>query len=103
MWADLYQADFADNAKLQIIDEQAFRQTNISEITIPSQVTCIGYSAFELYQSLQHVNIPFDSKLEIVGEEAFFDTMITSITLSSQLREFCFPRVLSLKNNYHKR
>ena len=45
----LKKIEFADDSKLQIIDDYAFYQASIESISIPSQVIRIGNHAFGEY------------------------------------------------------
>ena len=69
------------NEGLQIIGDQAFQNTSITEITIPSTVTRIGTSAFSGVTTLTNVTLNYG--LQTIGWATFAGTSITEITIPS--------------------
>ena len=78
---------FVSDSKLQTINREAFFNSSIENITIPSSVTLIGKSAFGLCSKLQQIEIPNDSKLQKIDTFAFYSSSIKSITIPSELIE----------------
>lgn len=84
---------FFENSELQKIGNYAFSQSKIEEIFIPSNVTQIQKSAFELCQNLTRIEFPNDSKLNSIESFVFRETSIKKISLPSSLisiDEYCF-------------
>lgn len=77
--------EFSENSKLQTIEEYAFNKASIESITIPSEVTFIGYFAFSYCYQLQHIEFSKESKLQIIEERAFSGTSIKSIKIPSEV------------------
>ena len=81
---NLHQVEIPINSELQTIENDAFINTQIKYIRIPSQVTKIGEKAFYCcLQQLQTIEIPNDSKLETNQENAFSYCSIESINIPS--------------------
>ena len=59
----LQKVEILSDSKLQIIDDNAFFDSRIKSIKIPSNATWIGANAFSLCYNLQRVEMPADSKL----------------------------------------
>lgn len=97
------------------IESSAFKNSKISEITIPNSVTFIGSDAFYNCQKLQNVNlssylesissnafkkckslkqISFPNTLKRIYDGAFVDTGLKDVTLSKNvdLLGTCFPK-----------
>jgi hypothetical protein len=50
-------------------------------VTIPSQVTTLGYSNFGYCEELTSISFEEPSQLKIIGREAFLSTGLTSVSL----------------------
>lgn len=78
---------FEADSELQVIEENAFYESSIENISIPSQLTIIQKGAFYSCEQLRRVEIPDDSNLRIIDEEAFAFTSIESLKIPSKLEE----------------
>jgi hypothetical protein len=67
---------------LQEIPEQAFFNSQLTSVTIPSSVTTIGYRAFS-YSQLTSVVIP--NSVTTIGNNAFANTQLTSVTIPNSV------------------
>ncbi|KAK8838024.1 hypothetical protein M9Y10_035971 [Tritrichomonas musculus] len=70
--------EFDANSEIEIIEDDAFKRSNIETISIPSHVKEIGEDAFFSCESLKHVEISKDSELRIIGQGAFQYSAIES-------------------------
>lgn len=70
---------FSEDSQLEIIEDNAFRCSSITEIEIPKRVKVIGKRAFCYCEKLQIVKLLKDSELEIISEEAFEYSNLQSI------------------------
>ena len=70
------------NLPVTVIEENAFRNKNITKITIPSSVTYVGYMAFAKNQ-LTSVNIP--KGVTNIGNGAFSENKLTSVNISNSV------------------
>ena len=79
----LKKIEFADDSKLQIIDDYAFYNTSIESISIPSHVNQIGKCAFGCF----FLNIiEFDENLEIESiNQSIFHNCFSIIMVSVNL------------------
>jgi len=80
------------NEGLQTIGRDAFLETNITEITIPSTVISIGDSAFWVTRL---TSITLNEGLQTIGDWAFSETRITEINIPGS--------VISIGNNAFSR
>ena len=64
---------------------EAFRDTAIESIRLPSTLKRIEYRAFNCCESLRSIEIP--SGVECIGERCFCESGIEEITLPSTLKE----------------
>ncbi len=76
--------DFIPNT-VTSIDDKAFLNKNLSEVTIPASVTSIGARAF--YNNLSMTSISFESGslLENIGSEAFRATALTAVVIPEKV------------------
>ena len=81
----LKKIDFETNSNLQFIDNHAFENLQIEEISLPDSLKIIGDWAFDHCKLLKKVKINSKSELEIIGKFAFCCTAIESILFSSKL------------------
>lgn len=69
--------------KITKIDNYAFKQSNITKVTVPNGVTCIGYGAFQECNKLVNFNFPWSKKL-VLGFEIFSGcTSLENVTLGA--------------------
>ena len=78
---------FAPDSQIQTIENNAFSNSTIKSITIPSSVTFIGENAFNCCKQFQQIEIPDNSKLQTIEKNTFFDSTIENITIPSELVE----------------
>lgn len=77
---------FKQDSKLQKIDKLLFSElNNLESITIPPEVTEIGFGAFIRCLSLRNVTFMPGSKLKTIHERAFYRAPIQRIDFPSQL------------------
>lgn len=82
---ELITIEFSKDLKLQIIDSNAFRNTSLTTISIPSQVIEIKKFAFFCCHQLQRIEFQNDSKLQKIETDAFSNSIIERITIPSQV------------------
>ncbi|KAK8839174.1 hypothetical protein M9Y10_032101 [Tritrichomonas musculus] len=81
------------------IGSHAFVNSNISRISIPSQITHMGDGAFRNCQNLDYVEIKPDSKLVKIMEAAFYNTKIDEFKIPSSVTsigDYAFSECSSL-------
>ena len=67
------------------IDAEAFKNSGLTTIELPSSITSFGYAVFKSCSFLVSVKIP--SSVESIGESAFADcTSLTNLELSSNVK-----------------
>ena len=69
------------------IGSNAFSNSLIENIYIPSQVKEIYLGAFNQCQNLQHIEIPDDSELQIIDANSFALTQITSFFIPIDIKK----------------
>lgn len=72
---------FANDSDLHIIEEDAFYDSSIERIQIPSSVISIEQSAFCFCKNLTTIIIPPDSKITVISSSLFSSSSIKSFTL----------------------
>ncbi|KAK8854343.1 hypothetical protein M9Y10_016903 [Tritrichomonas musculus] len=78
---------FADDSKIQMIDDEAFSCSTINKIMIPAEVTRIGKRAFYSCSSLYQLEFEQGSKLQIIDDSAFAFSIIHSLSIPSKVYE----------------
>lgn len=75
--------EFDEDSKIQKFGKNAFYQSAIQKIVIPSSVKIIGNSAFYDCKDLKIVDFSNDSQLEIIESEAFSSSGVEKIIIPS--------------------
>ena len=76
-------------SSIEIIDESAFRETAIQDISIPSSVVIINKTAFQSCQDLKTVDIP--NSVKTILDAAFQNcTSLTSVEIPNSIREISY-------------
>lgn len=77
---------FEENSKLEQIKNEAFTESLIKSITIPSSVKIIHEAAFYLCRDLRRFDFQENSKLEEIKFEAFFQSAIVSFIIPASVK-----------------
>ena len=84
---NLQTVDFGDNSQLKSIGDRAFTScTNLTSITIPANVTEIGYCAFDDCDSLTSVTIESDDIYKIATSSSSVDFLLENATTVKVLK-----------------
>ena len=78
---------FSEDSDLQIIDKEAFCDTSITNVSIPSTVTQICEGAFSDCMDLESIHFSNDSKLRSIGKEAISYSNLNNLTIPSMVEE----------------
>lgn len=78
-----------DNSRLISIGDDAFIETLITKICLPSCIKIIGGNAFSEARKLKYVSIPNDAKLEEIDSSAFVNTAIDKFILPYNVTKIC--------------
>lgn len=78
---------FASDSKVRLIDEETFKRSNITSISLPSSLTTIGKCASIFCRRLRNVEIPTNSELKEIYEYAFSNTNITKFSIPSGIQK----------------
>ena len=82
--ANLNNVSFQSDSRIRSIGLEAFRRSNISQITLPNSLNEIGEGAFEDNSRLTQITLP--SNLEAIGAFAFSRTRLTRISIPASVR-----------------
>lgn len=97
VWSGVTSVTFGHN--LTEIPSNAFAETPLVSITIPSEVTTIGQSAFQNCQNLVSVNLP--DGLTTIGDRAFrLCKALTSLTIPSTVTSIGTSIIVESNLNY---
>lgn len=77
--------DFGNLPNVKSIAEEAFQDTGLESIVIPTNVTSIGEQAFCNCQSLKTINLANLTALTTIGNYAFYNTGMVNIVLPDNL------------------
>ena len=78
-------ANKCNGKKVVAISADAFKETDIISLKIPSTVEKIGNSAFYGCSNLE--NVTFSENLKIIGEEAFYNCKLKTLILPDSIEE----------------
>lgn len=78
-------ANKCNGKKVVAISADAFKETDITSLKIPSTVEKIGNSAFYGCSNLE--NVTFSENLKIIGEEAFYNCKLKTLILPDSIEE----------------
>ena len=78
---------FHSKSELQVICDNAFAESSIEEISIPSSVKEIGIFAFNFCESLEKVEFSEDSQLNSIKESTFSYTSIKNIAIPRNVKQ----------------
>ena len=81
--------EFAEDSKLQKIEEGVFHRSLIESIKIPREITQICRDAFFDSFKLRLIEFAEDSKLQTIEENAFSWSHIESITIPREVTKIC--------------
>lgn len=76
---------FSDQSSLSLINANAFRESLIERITIPSHVTEIGSLAFSNCNKLKIIEFQKNSELKTIGRCAFRNSLISSFVIPASV------------------
>lgn len=83
----LTSVEIPENSELQIIESNAFHQTNINKIFIPRHLKKIGNSAFVVNKKLKRIEFAENSEIDVIDENAFINTNIEYIEIPRSLKK----------------
>lgn len=81
----LRRVEFAENSEIDVIDENAFVNSNIEYIEIPRSVKQINNDAFNCCMHLKRVDFQQNSQIQTIGDDAFALTSIKSFIIPSNV------------------
>lgn len=76
---------FHEGSKLHVIEAQAFQNTAIQSLDLPSELNIIKQCAF-MGSPLYHLHFDNDSHLGIIEVSAFQNTLLTEVTIPASVR-----------------
>jgi hypothetical protein len=89
---------FASGCTLNHIRREAFTDTQLQELTIPSSIVKLGFRGFWRCTSLTKVLIPEDSSLEIIESYCFVNSKISQLRLPRFLSSVDATAILMVEN-----
>lgn len=78
---------FKNDSKLEIIDDEAFRNSKIEYISIPPTVKKIGFSVFDNCKNLKIIEILESSQLKFINKNIFGQCSRTTIMIPCDMKK----------------